>query len=117
MDYHDTITVEPDKHGGRPCIRGLRITVFDVLSSLASGMTEEEILSDFPDLAHEDIIASLIGRRRRRPMRVAGGERASAATGFSTNAKIPPRQGRHKNGSDRDAIDSHESSLSPDLQH
>jgi uncharacterized protein (DUF433 family) len=59
MDYHDIITVEPDKRGGQPCIRGLRITVFDVLSYLASGMTEEEILSDYPDLTHEDILASL----------------------------------------------------------
>lgn len=59
VDYHDIITVEPDKRGGQPCIRGLRITVYDVLSYLASGMTEEEILSDYPDLTHEDILASL----------------------------------------------------------
>jgi len=59
MDYHDIITVEPDKRGGQPCIRGLRITVYDVLSFLASGMTEEEIMSDYPDLTHDDILASL----------------------------------------------------------
>lgn len=59
MDYHDIIPVEFDKRGGQPCIRGLRITVYDVLSYLASGMTEEEILSDYPDLTHEDILASL----------------------------------------------------------
>ena len=59
MDYHEIITVEPDKRGGQPCIRGLRITVYDVLSYLASGMTEEEIISDYPDLTHEDILASL----------------------------------------------------------
>lgn len=59
MDYRDIITVEPGKRGGQPCIRGLRITVFDVLSFLASGLTEEEILSDFPDLTHEDILAAL----------------------------------------------------------
>jgi uncharacterized protein (DUF433 family) len=55
----EIITVEPDKRGGDPCIRGLRITVYDVLSYLASGMTEEEIISDYPDLTHEDILASL----------------------------------------------------------
>lgn len=59
MDYHEIITVEPDKRGGQPCIRGLRITVYDVLSYLASGMTEEEILSDYPDLTHDDILTSL----------------------------------------------------------
>jgi len=59
MNYQTIITVEPGKRGGQPCIRGLRITVYDVLSYLASDMTEEEILSDFPDLTHEDILASL----------------------------------------------------------
>src|SRR5205823_2913339 len=59
MDYQDVITVEADKRGGQPCIRGLRITVYDVLSYLASGMSEEEIISDFPDLTHDDIMASL----------------------------------------------------------
>ena len=59
MHYQDIITVEPGKRGGQPCIRGLRITVFDVLSYLASGMTEDEIISDFPDLTHEDILAAL----------------------------------------------------------
>lgn len=51
------ITTEPDKLGGKPCIRGLRISVEDVLGYLASGMTEQEILEDFPDLEHEDFIA------------------------------------------------------------
>ena len=50
MDYRHIITIEPDKMGGKPCIRGLRITVYDVLDYLASGMTEAEILADFPDL-------------------------------------------------------------------
>jgi len=59
MDYQDVITVEADKRGGQPCIRGLRITVYDVLSYLASGMSEEEIISDFPDLTHDDILACL----------------------------------------------------------
>jgi uncharacterized protein (DUF433 family) len=59
MDYHDYITIEPDKRGGKSCIRGLRITVYDVLDYLASGMTEAEILEDFPDLTTEDIRACL----------------------------------------------------------
>ncbi len=59
MDYSKIITLEPGKRGGKPCIRGLRITVYDVLEYLASGMTEEEILRDFPDLTGEDIKACL----------------------------------------------------------
>lgn len=47
MDYHNIITIEPGKRGGKPCIRGMRITVYDVLSYLAAGMTTEEILRDF----------------------------------------------------------------------
>jgi uncharacterized protein (DUF433 family) len=59
MDYRDIITIEPGKRGGKPCIRGLRITVYDVLDYLAGGMSEEEILDDFPDLTPEDIKAAL----------------------------------------------------------
>jgi uncharacterized protein (DUF433 family) len=59
MDYQDYITIEPDKRSGKPCIRGLRITVYDVLDYMASGMTEDEILEDFPDLTKEDIKACL----------------------------------------------------------
>lgn len=59
MDYHERITIEPGKRGGKPCIRGMRITVGDVLEYLASGMTEEEILKDFPYLEREDIRAVL----------------------------------------------------------
>ena len=59
MSYKDRITIEPGKRGGKPCIRGMRITVYDVLSYLASGMSYDEILSDFPDLTREDILASL----------------------------------------------------------
>jgi uncharacterized protein (DUF433 family) len=59
MNYRDYITIEPDKRGGKPCIRGMRITVYDVLDYLASDMTVEEILADFPDLTHEDIRACL----------------------------------------------------------
>jgi len=59
MNYKDRITIEPDKRGGKPCIRGMRITVYDVLSYLAAGMTEQEILNDFPYLEREDILACL----------------------------------------------------------
>ncbi|MDQ3820068.1 MAG: DUF433 domain-containing protein [Acidobacteriota bacterium] len=59
MNYKDYITIEPDKRSGKPCIRGMRITVQDVLEYLASGMTEEEILDDFPDLTRDDIQACL----------------------------------------------------------
>ena len=59
MDYLSRITTEPGKRGGKPCIRGLRITVSDVLEYLASGMTEDQILNDFPDLTREDIRACL----------------------------------------------------------
>ena len=59
MSYERIITIEPGKRGGQPCIRGMRITVYDVLSYLAAGMREEEILSDFPYLTHEDILACL----------------------------------------------------------
>jgi len=58
-DYRDRITIEPGKRGGKPCIRGLRITVSDVLDYLASGMSEQQILEDFPDLTVEDIRACL----------------------------------------------------------
>jgi len=59
MDYRKYITLEPGKRSGKPCIRGLRITVYDVLDYLASGMTEDKLLADFPDLTHEDILACL----------------------------------------------------------
>ena len=58
-DYQKYITIEPGKRSGKPCIRGMRITVYDVLSYLASGMTIEEILKDFPELKKEDILACL----------------------------------------------------------
>lgn len=57
--YVDRITLEPGKRSGKPCIRGLRITVYDVLGYLASGMTHDEILADFPELEKEDIYAAL----------------------------------------------------------
>ena len=59
IEYKSIITIEPGKRGGKPCIRGMRITVYDVLSWLASGMSNEEILSDFPELTRDDITACL----------------------------------------------------------
>lgn len=59
MNYRDIITIEPGKRGGKPCIRGMRIMVYDVLDYLASGMTYEEVLSDFPYLTETDIRACL----------------------------------------------------------
>lgn len=70
--WRNLITVEPGKRGGRPCIRGMRITVYDVLSYLAAGMTEAEILDDFPYLTGEDIKACLaFAAERERSMLVA----------------------------------------------
>ena len=57
IDYRKIITIEPGKRSGKPCIRGLRMTVGDVLDYLAGGMTVEEILDDFPDLTRDDILA------------------------------------------------------------
>lgn len=70
MDYSHIITIEAGKRGGKPCIRGLRITVYDILEYLAGGMTEQEILKDFPDLTSADIRACLAfaADRERRLM-------------------------------------------------
>jgi uncharacterized protein (DUF433 family) len=59
LDYSQIITIEPGKRSGKACIRGLRITVYDVLDYMAAGMSQEEILGDFPDLTEEDIRACL----------------------------------------------------------
>lgn len=70
MNYRDYITIESNKRGGKPCVRGLRITVYEVLEYLASEMTEAEILEDFPDLTHQDLKACLAyaADRERRLM-------------------------------------------------
>jgi len=73
MDYRERITIEPGKRSGKPCIRGLRITVFDVLDYLASGMTEAQILLDFPELTSDDIRACLaFAADRERKLASAG---------------------------------------------
>ena len=59
MNYKDHITIDPNKRGGKPCVRGLRITVYEVLEYLASDMTEDEILTDFPDLTRNDLKACI----------------------------------------------------------
>jgi uncharacterized protein (DUF433 family) len=69
MQYKDIITIQPGKRGGKPCIRGMRMTVYDVLEYLASGMTQQEILNDFPYLTKEDILACLsFAAQRERSM-------------------------------------------------
>ena len=59
IDYRSFITLEPGKRGGKPCVRGLRIAVQDVLEWLANGMTIEDILADYPELTRDDILACL----------------------------------------------------------
>ena len=75
VKYQDVITIEPGKRGGKPCIRGMRITVYDVFSYLAAGMTEQQILEDFPYLTAEDIQACYAyAADRERPSTVAHSE-------------------------------------------
>ena len=73
-NYHGRITIEPGKRGGKPIIRGMRITVYDVLEYLASGMTETEILTDFPELTGDDIRACLLFAADRERKLVALGK-------------------------------------------
>ena len=72
MRYQDYITIDPNRRGGKPCVRGLRITVYEVLEYLASEMTEEQILEDFPDLTREDFKAyiAFAADRERKLMTV-----------------------------------------------
>ncbi len=68
MNFEEYITINPEVRGGKPCIKNTRITVYDILEYLAGGMTEQEILSDFPSLTHEDIQAvfAFAAARERR---------------------------------------------------
>ena len=68
-DYRDRITIDPGKRGGKPCIRSMRITVYDVLDWLASGLSESQILEDYPELTQDDIRACLAfaANRERQP--------------------------------------------------
>jgi uncharacterized protein (DUF433 family) len=74
IDYHSIITIEADKRSGKPCIRGLRITVDDVLDYFAAGMTEQEILEDFDYLTHDDIMAcfAFAADRERHSRTISG---------------------------------------------
>ena len=74
MNYHNIITIEPGKRGGQPCIRRMRITVYDILGWLAAGMSQAEILDDFPELTEEDIKACLefVADREHRLIAVVG---------------------------------------------
>ena len=69
----DRITMESGKRSGQPCIRGLRITVYDVLAQFAAGATEQDVLHDFPELQHDDILAcfAYAAERERHSARVA----------------------------------------------
>jgi uncharacterized protein (DUF433 family) len=71
MQYENIITIEPGKRGGKPCIRGMRITVYDVLEYLASGMSQQEILADFPYLTQDDILACLSFAAKRERFMLA----------------------------------------------
>jgi uncharacterized protein (DUF433 family) len=75
MSYQNIITIEPGKRGGKPCIRKMRITVYDVLGWLAAGMSQAEIIDDFPELTAADIKACLefVADRERRLVAVVGG--------------------------------------------
>ena len=75
MNYKDRITIEPGKRGGKPCIRGLRISVYDVLEMLAEGMSDAEIIEDYPELQTEDITACLgfAANREHNPVYAHGG--------------------------------------------
>lgn len=78
MDYRDYITIDPNKRGGKPCVRGLRITVYEVLEYLASDMTEDQILEDFPDLTRNDLKACIaFAADRERKLFTAPGARFS----------------------------------------
>lgn len=87
MDYCKIITIKSGKMGGKPCVRGMRITVSDVLDYLASGMSEDEILHDFPDLIREDVRAFLA------LLRIANGD----CSAYSLKTLTSAREGSFKN--------------------
>jgi uncharacterized protein (DUF433 family) len=74
MTWRHIITIEPGKRGGKPCIRGLRVTVYDILSYLAAGMSEDQILADFPYLARDDIRACLAYAAEREQGKIVAAE-------------------------------------------
>jgi uncharacterized protein (DUF433 family) len=74
MTWRHIITIEPGKRGGKPCIRGLRVTVYDILSYLAAGMSEDQILADFPYLTRDDIRACLAYAAEREQGKIVAAE-------------------------------------------
>src|SRR3970040_529985 len=93
MNYQAIITIEPGKRGGKPCIRGLRITVYDILDYFASGMTEDEVLRDFPDLTREDIRACLaFAADRERRLTATGTMGSFSSTRISHSCSALPRR-------------------------
>lgn len=90
MQHQGIITLEPGKRSGQPCIRGMRITVYDVLSYLAAGMTPEQILEDFPFLTRADILACL-GYAADRERRTLAGYRAATITASPASPCSTPR--------------------------
>ena len=72
VNYQSRLTIEPGKRSGKPCVRGMRITVYDILEYLASGMSEEEIVEDFPELEKDDIRACLAFAAERERRLVSG---------------------------------------------
>ena len=87
--YEKVLTIDPGKRGGKPCVRGLRITVYDVLEYLASGMSEQEIMADFPDLEAEDIRACLEVAADRERFFAPGGMRILPHNSQRCRALIP----------------------------
>lgn len=87
MNYKDIITIEPGKRGGQPTIRGMRITVYDVLKMLASGMSKRKILNDFPELTEEDIKAVLsYASEREHSLTITGHEITLGSKHFAQGA-------------------------------
>ncbi len=87
MNYKDIITIQPGKRGGQPTIRGMRITVYDVLKMLASGMTQKKIMSDFPELTKEDIQAVLqFASEREHALTTVSHEITSRSKSLSKNS-------------------------------
>lgn len=80
MNYKGIITIKPGKRGGQPTIRGMRITVYDVLKMLASGMSEKKILSDFPELTKKDIKAVLSYASEREHSLITTGHEVTAGS-------------------------------------
>src|SRR3982751_163777 len=93
MDYRKIITIEPGKMGGKPCIRGMRMTVFDVLAYLPSGMTQDEILHDFPDPTR-DAIRACLGPSPRNVSRASQAFLLEAALRPERLSMVVPRAGR-----------------------